>query len=55
MFNLTDNQIVWAASHDWFVKTQTNADGLTMIVVKEDDGNAVWLGTFKALREWAGY
>lgn len=47
---MTTQQIKWAAQHDWFVRQEGER-----IVVIEDDGLATWVGTFRALREWAGY
>jgi hypothetical protein len=56
---LTPGQVRWAASHDWFISDC--GDGTIMI----RDGwtlNGVYdcqiirhTGSFKALRDWAGY
>ena len=61
---LTEKQIIWAKSHDWFIAA--HADGT--IVIRELYGQlqadvAVvfgedtihWTQGFKALRDWAGY
>ena len=56
---LTERQIKWAASHDWFVAT--NLDGT--IIVRDEyvlDGalftaEIIWNKSFSELRDWAGY
>ena len=57
---LTPNQIRWAASHDWFVRDC--GDGSIVILERgvwngHDFVNNEfhWRGTFRALRDWAGY
>jgi hypothetical protein len=55
---MTNEQIRWAAQHDWFIAR----DG-DMVIVREDIKHACgsWtstplrFGSFKKLREWAGY
>jgi hypothetical protein len=56
---LTQSQVKWAASHDWFV--QDNGDG-TICVRDASTTNGVytetlvrWSRSFRALRDWAGY
>ena len=57
---LTEKQITWAKSHDWFSHMQ----GDCIVVVDSwvnvktgERGNdeIVWTDTFKALRDFAGY
>lgn len=47
---LTESQIQWASQHDWFVRRSGN-----QIIVIGYDGEMVWVGSFKQLRDWAGY
>ncbi len=56
---LTERQIKWAASHDWFVKD--NGDGT--IIVRDKymfsgflfTDEITWNKSFSELRDWAGY
>jgi hypothetical protein len=56
---LTAQQICWAASHDWFIRD--NGDGtITVNDAWTQDGvlhqqTVRHTGSFKALRDWAGY
>lgn len=56
---MTQEQIAWAATHDWFVCD--NGDGTIVVrewFVASDCAWAVeqtWTGSFGALRAWAGY
>lgn len=61
---LTPQQRRWAASHDWFVKD--NRDGSIEVLdrwsqlhsngtVTHHEKQLHFAGTFKALRDWAGY
>lgn len=57
---LTPSQIKWAASHDWFIAD--NGDGtikvrecFTINGVLFQEEPIRWTGSFRALREWAGY
>ncbi len=56
---LTAKQITWASQHDWFINYSivdiTDDGAIGRITVREDDGEATWIGTFKALKDWAGY
>lgn len=52
---LTTQQILWASQHDWFIKDNGNG---TIVVADRDDLSdrlQTWVGTFRQLREWAGY
>lgn len=52
---LTAAEVKWAASHDWFVRDNGNG---TIVVADRDnlsDRLQTWVGSFRALREWAGY
>ena len=60
---LTERQIAWAKSHDWFVcmrgdcievvdrYSQLHPDGTTT----HHEDSIVWTAGFRALRDWAGY
>lgn len=56
---MTEQQIKWAASHDWFVCDK--GDG--SIIVRDaytlrgeyHSAEIVWTGSFSELRDWAGY
>lgn len=58
---LTDNQIAWAASHDWFFGAHNTINGAIYIADRYTlDGYyreqvLVFTGTFTELRAWAGY
>lgn len=54
---LTASQIKWAASHDWFVSD--NGDGtITVLTMEMSDpigATMIFSGSFRELRDWAGY
>ena len=58
---LTSTQIKWASQHDWFVRA--NAIGEIVVIDRNVDIRThllservfIWKGTFRQLREWAGY
>jgi hypothetical protein len=61
---MTENQIKWAASHDWYIATLADGEG---VLVKDEwvDLNEaeprqtyskdVAFTNYRALRDWAGY
>lgn len=55
---LTSQQIEWAKSHDWYVDVREGklivADRYT-IHGTYVEGEIIWVESFKALRDWAGY
>jgi len=53
---LTQRQIAWAKTHDWFVRD--NGDGRIVVADRYSDGTEIimtWHLSFRALRNWAGY
>jgi hypothetical protein len=55
---LTKQQTLWAASHDWFVRVEWNAqvEGLSVIVMSDGIGSdEIEFHNFAKLRAWAGY
>lgn len=56
---MTSKQIEWASRHDWFVKEIS--DGVVVrdrVVDKAGNWSEyqfLWTGTFRELRDWAGY
>ena len=51
---MTHTQVFWASQHDWYIHFDE-----TGLYVLDYDGatyfETLWTGTFKQLREWAGY
>ena len=53
---LTERQVAWAATHDWFVAEKGN--GIIIVADRYSDGTEIiieWHLSFCELREWAGY
>ena len=56
---LTEKQIAWAKSHDWFCDIDSEGN-LVIVDCYTKDGQyfeerQVWTAGFRALRDWAGY
>jgi len=56
---LTEKQIVWAKSHDWFYDVNSSGQLVVMSCYTKDgvysEERIVWSAGFRALRDWAGY
>lgn len=56
---LTQAQMDWAARHDWFVMQDAQglivADRWVDTNGKYHENHVRWEGTFRELRDWAGY
>ena len=57
---MTDQQINWAKTHDWFIAVLANGQGILALDVAVDkNGNihtdSVAFTNYRALRNWAGY
>jgi len=57
---LTQQQIEWAKGHDWFRAVEEDTDLLLVWNCYSEGGVAkkdtiIWNGSFKELRDWAGY
>ena len=55
---LTRKQIDWAMLHDWAVRPDW--DRMTVVIQSDSIDSEYlatvsWIGSFKALRDWAGY
>jgi hypothetical protein len=50
---MTNQQMNWAASHDWFVRDAGN--GFAVVRDQDTDEGYRVFGTFAAMRRWAGY
>lgn len=61
MKGLTENQIKWAAEHDWYIATSKDRDAVLVKEVVRDCNTGmvirtqVWFKDFDDLRSWAGY
>lgn len=49
---MSEQQVKWASQHDWFVKAE---NGVITVWEEETKSAIEWVGTFRQLREWAGY
>lgn len=57
---LTVQQINWAKSHDWFRMVEADTGLLVVWNIYSDHNGLhkdtiIWNGSFKELRNWAGY
>lgn len=56
---LTQSQVKWAKSHDWFIASNGNVqDGFSILVEDREAGKASTYARFRdfaLLRAWAGY
>lgn len=56
---MTENQIKWAASHDWYVDHSDDNDVILVVDRWTEDGvlhqELRWFEDFTQLQEWAGY
>jgi hypothetical protein len=60
MNQLTEKQIAWAKSHDWFYGTNPSGEILVLDRYTTKNGayhedTIVWNKSFGELRNWAGY
>jgi hypothetical protein len=56
--NMTDKQIAWAMTHDWYLYTgKRMTDNVNVVHVKDDmvSGHTLDFDNFEELYFWAGY
>lgn len=51
---MTDKQIKWASSHDWYVGHGVNAENQVFIRVDLGEGRTLDFTNFDRLTKWAG-